>query len=62
MTTDNDRGSAKIYQFPPRGRFASGNDKNARSGLLVSPMVKTTACGSSWYHDEAIRDDLERDK
>jgi hypothetical protein len=60
MTTDNDRGSARIYRFPARGRFANGNDKSARSVLFASPMVKTTACGSSWYHEEAIREEDER--
>lgn len=58
MTT----GSAKIYQFPARGRFtASGQreltDRTANAALTQD--VKIVA-GSAWYHDEAIQSERER--
>jgi len=58
MTTSHDRGSAKIYQFPPRGRFvgsAQREESNA-SANLASPRVARIAFGSGWYHDEAIQE------
>jgi hypothetical protein len=60
MTTEKNLPSAKIYQFPPRGRFApKGNDFVRGLSLASSLNVKTTACGSSWYHEDAIREDRE---
>ena len=53
MTTNSDRGSATIYTFPARGRFAAIADTNAAK--LKSPEVARVAYGSSWYHDEAIQ-------
>jgi hypothetical protein len=58
MTT-NLSGSAKIYTFPARGRFAPAGaadpvppaaDVALPAGAVLAPS------GSSWYHDEAIRD------
>ena len=54
MTTSTSGGSAQIYQFPPRGRFAL----NARSESQVvesQPLVKV-ASGSGWYHEAAIQE------
>jgi hypothetical protein len=52
-------GSAKIYTFPPRGRFALRMTDDA-SGTVVHlelPQGATlTAGSSSWYHGEAIAD------
>jgi hypothetical protein len=58
MTTSHDRGSAEIYQFPPRGRFAAGSQRDDSKSVagLASPRVIMTACGGNWYHEEAIRD------
>ena len=58
MTTSHDRGSAEIYQFPPRGRFAAGSkDDEAKSASgIVASCLATTAFGGNWYHEEAIRD------
>jgi Protein of unknown function (DUF2735) len=55
MTT-LDRGSAKIYAFPARGRFAAGNQRNDAnpSADRAMPRVAKVAFGSCWYHDEAI--------
>jgi hypothetical protein len=61
LTTGLDRGSATIYQFPPRGRYAVGARRPpapvADYGL---PHVTSPALGSAWYHDEAIREERDR--
>ena len=58
MTTNSDRASAKIYQFPARGRFAaSGHREDAKTTApLPSPPVVKAAVGSGWYHEEAIQE------
>jgi hypothetical protein len=58
MTISHDRGSAEIYQFPPRGRFAVGGrrDEPDRAPGMASSLPPTTAFGGSWYHEEAIRE------
>jgi uncharacterized protein DUF2735 len=53
MNTDNDRQSAKIYQFPARGRFAA----HSLEGKRVANSDVRVSYGS-WYHDEAIREEL----
>jgi len=60
MTTQTQRESATIYQFPARGRFASAKAFDARpqSQAVISRDVQT-ALGGAWYHDEAIRDAQE---
>lgn len=58
MTMTHDRPSAEIYQFPLRGRFATGSkrdDSTSASGL-ASPRAAMTAFGGNWYHEEAIRE------
>jgi Protein of unknown function (DUF2735) len=58
MTMSHDRGSAEIYQFPPRGRFAVGGHRdelNAAAGSASSPRT-TMVFGGSWYHEEAIQE------
>jgi hypothetical protein len=57
MTTNVHSGSAQIYQFPARGRFAVGalrEDSMPASIPALSPRVARGASGSGWYHDEAI--------
>ena len=58
MTTSHDRGSAEIYQFPPRGRFAVGGRRDALNAAagIASPRLPTIAFGGSWYHEEAIQE------
>ncbi|MET0866971.1 MAG: DUF2735 domain-containing protein [Pseudorhodoplanes sp.] len=57
MTT-LDNGSATIYQFPARGRFAVSADRNDLSAALSrGPKV---AVGGAWYHDEAIRSEDDK--
>ena len=56
-------GSAKIYTFPPRGRFALAGQRE-RSELAAAnvhlPRGAAVACGSAWYHDEAIQAEQRR--
>ena len=55
MTTNE---SAKIYQFPARGRFAANHhreDAKPVVDLAPSQVVKVVA-SSGWYHDAAIQE------
>ena len=56
MATSLQRGSATIYQFPLRGRFAAGSDHDEAPTNLVALRAPKTVYGSGWYHDEAIQD------
>jgi len=62
MTTDFHRGPAKIYQFPTRPRpVLGGYSEDARPGenpaaAILAPRVAVAACGSAWYHEEALQD------
>jgi hypothetical protein len=47
--------SAKIYTFPPRGRFALRIDDTAANANVQLPRGVTLVPGSGWYHDEAIQ-------
>jgi hypothetical protein len=57
MTTSVDRGSAKIYQFPARGRTTAGGylAETKPAADAASPRAKIV-WGSGWYHDAAIQD------
>ncbi len=53
MSAQNDRtpgasASAKIYQFPARGRFA---------GTQTEKAFPTVSIGDAWYHDEAMKEE-----
>jgi uncharacterized protein DUF2735 len=59
MTTS---GSARIYQFPARGRFAATSQCEATKLATTAALprdVKVVA-SSGWYHDEAIQAERER--
>ena len=57
MATTLQRGSATIYQFPARGRFAAGADRREEApSNLIALRAPNTVSGSGWYHDEAIED------
>jgi hypothetical protein len=57
MTTSHDRGSAEIYQFPPRGRFAvDRRDESKSAARIASARLATIAFSGSWYHEEAIQE------
>jgi Protein of unknown function (DUF2735) len=65
MTT-NISGSAKIYTFPPRGRFAMGSqvagerDSDIATGAAMQPSFKV-ASGSGWYHEAAVQEAAKAD-
>ena len=57
MSAQNERTSAKIYQFPVRDRSANPN------GFLRSEKeLPTAAIGSAWYHDDAMREEQKARK
>jgi hypothetical protein len=47
--------SAKIYTFPPRGRFALRIDDTAPAASVQLSRGTKLVSGSGWYHDEAIQ-------
>ncbi|NWG26648.1 MAG: DUF2735 domain-containing protein [Pseudorhodoplanes sp.] len=62
MTTQHS-GSAEIIQFPARGRHASARQQNgALAASLNAPRTARAVSGGAWYHDEAIRNDVEERK
>jgi hypothetical protein len=57
-------GSATIYTFPPRGRFAlrdAGNGLTAAANMQLPHGARFASASSGWYHDDAIRADEGRD-
>ena len=58
MTANICRGSAKIFEFPARGRFAAGGrlEGNKPVANFASPPVAQIVFGDAWYHDEAVQD------
>jgi Protein of unknown function (DUF2735) len=53
-------GSAQIFAFPPRGRFAAtGQTPALPVNTQLLPAVKI-ASGSAWYHDEAVQAEQRR--
>lgn len=54
-------GSAKIYTFPARGRFAHGGADHAVPATDLS-SVRNFVSGSGWYHEEAIQDALKAEQ
>jgi hypothetical protein len=58
MTANSDRESAKIYQFPARGRFAANKSSETKGAATpTSQHVVKVAVGSGWYHDAAIQEE-----
>jgi Protein of unknown function (DUF2735) len=54
MNTSFHHGSAKIYQFPVRGRPPIGSrQEDTKTVEIDLPRV---ASGSCWYHEAAIQD------
>jgi hypothetical protein len=64
MTAHLTSGSATIYTFPPRGRFAlNGQNEQAQfAANLQLPRGVKISHGSSWYHDEAIQESLQAER
>jgi hypothetical protein len=48
--------SAKIYSFPPRGRFAQSGQPSIAVAQAELPRGVKLASGSGWYHEDAIRE------
>lgn len=48
------RTSAKVYQFPLRGRLL----EQARE--LEAPRYSVSAAGEGWYHEAAIAEEREK--
>ena len=61
MTTSISRGSAQIYEFPRRGRFALGMRDEQQAGLEAQAAMRA-AVGSGWYHEAAIAEEAERSR
>jgi hypothetical protein len=54
--------SAKIFTFPPRGRFAlsvQGEATAPATANLQFPRAVRLVAGSGWYHDEAIQQSIK---
>lgn len=56
MPTNAPRESATIYQFPVGGRAGLVSKRAGFAGNDRFADMPTIAYGSSWYHDEAIRE------
>ena len=56
MTERSDRVSAEIIPFPARGRFAATPREETFATMSARAKV---AMGSSWYHDDAIREEQD---
>ena len=57
-------GTAKIYQFPPRGRYAlreTGSGFVAPAHFQLPHGAAFAPVGGAWYHDEAIREEGARE-
>ena len=48
--------SARIYQFPARGRFAANErgEQAQPAANFSSARVANIVFGDAWYHDEAL--------
>lgn len=61
MTATFQRGSAKIYEFPARGRFAPSSKEEASSAANATSLrAAKIVCGGAWYHEEAIQEAADR--
>jgi hypothetical protein len=54
MSTSMSRGSATIFTFPPRGRYAIREQEVSAAETALPRGVKLSS-GSGWYHEEAIQ-------
>lgn len=55
MAAQNERTSAKVFQFPARGRFAKPGD-----AAHAETRFPTVEIGAAWYHDEAMKEDQQK--
>ena len=59
MTTDSSGTTARIYTFPPRGRFAL-NAQHEYTQPVFQPPRGVKVVSGAWYHDEAIQAEQSR--
>jgi hypothetical protein len=59
-TTNTSGGSARIYQFPARGRFSTSAVQNESSAAALAALRAPTISYGGWYHDEAIEAERTR--
>jgi len=57
MPTNAPRETATIYQFPKGGRAGLPSRRSPEAARFAD--LPTVSYGSSWYHDEAIREAAE---
>ena len=58
MTEGTERRSARIYQFPLRGRVAVRRREEVKAELDAAAMrACDAASGGGWYHEAAILED-----
>jgi hypothetical protein len=57
--TSHYQGSARIYDFPLRGRFAISASHESDASAKAVPRAPAIAFGS-WYHEEAIEAERTR--
>jgi hypothetical protein len=60
MTETGERQSAKIFVFPPRGRYAARSEQE--NAATAAARAVRTGYGEAWYHEEAIREAGERSR
>ena len=58
MSTNLQGGSAAIYKFPARGRFAMNTQRDETN--VTALRATKVSLGSGWYHDEAIEAERAR--
>jgi hypothetical protein len=56
MKTQFHRGSANIYEFPARGRFAEKREDSNPASNPTLPRFAKTVFGGAWYHEEAVQE------
>jgi hypothetical protein len=62
MTTNFYQRTAKIYEFPVRGRFKGvvRLDESMSTPNLASAPLAEVVSGGSWYHEEAVQEERAR--
>jgi hypothetical protein len=61
MTTMSPRASAKIYQFPVRGRAGQRSANPAVAERAAARLPRIEFC-SGWYHEAAIEEERSRQR
>jgi hypothetical protein len=58
MVTNVSHGTAKIYQFPVRGRMTAGGNREDIKQTTDPKLQRVTGdtFGSGWYHEAAIEE------